>query len=444
MLYRFIKFALGISVRLFYSEIKVLGRPDLIKGKGKIIVSNHPNTLMDAFLIAMQLDEPIHFMAKGTYFNSRFKLWLLAKFKMVPVQRQQDPENKYIDNKDAFKYVKELLAEGKSILIFPEGNSFPERRLRPIKTGTARIALETVTEFFEEAKDLKIYPIALKYVNQSQFRSKVLVEFNIPILASEYMEQYAQHPKKAVEDLTLRITWALRQKLLPILDNEYDEELKLYEKHLPYLTHELKHARKWNVLDLMDYTEKIIERDEDLSEKTAERKALKEKIDKLDRYIKALGLKSDQWSALIYAPGMGVLFLQCLMYLLLLPVYVVGMLNAIPFTLVRSLTRKITHEMEYYSAVNVALSAVFFPLYYVLLIVAATYFGLPFKWYYVLGYFSLFMSTGLAAYYIHHGLIRTFKSLYWHGAHYRKRELLNKLTKLRMECQQDLMYYLHK
>lgn len=443
MLYQILKLALTISIRLFYSEIKVLNKPALKKGEGKILISNHPNTLMDAFLIAMQLSEPIHFMAKGTYFNSKFKLWLLSKFKMIPVQRKQDPENKYIDNKDALKYVKELLAEGKSIIIFPEGNSFPERKLRPVKPGTAKIALEAVSEYYEACKELKIYPIAIKYVNQSQFRSKVLLEFDTPIDPKLYLEAYAHDSRGAIEDLTLKVSWSLRQKLLPIEDNEYDEEIKLYEKHLPYLTQELKDIKRWNVLDLISFTETIIAKDDELSEHQVEREALKEKLQKLDRYVSKLGLKASQWQAVIYAPGLGVLMLKMLWYLLVFPFYLVGMAtNLIPFATVRLLTRKITHEVEYYSAINVVLSALLFPMYYSLFIYLMTLFGIHFHWYLVLAYFPLFMFLGVFTYYVHNGLLKTFKSFYWIGAHYSKRELIQKVYKLRLECKQDLMRYL--
>ena len=78
MLYRILKFIIGVGIRLYYSEIKVNNKQYLAAGKKPmIIIANHPNTLMDAWVIGMVCNQPIYYMAKATLFDSKFKLKLL-------------------------------------------------------------------------------------------------------------------------------------------------------------------------------------------------------------------------------------------------------------------------------------------------------------------------------------------------------------------------------
>ncbi len=69
----------------------------------------------------------------------------------------------------AFSKCHDYLEQRGTLLIFPEGTSYYELKLREIKTGTARIALS-----YEELKgfegNLKIIPIALDYSDSIQFQ----------------------------------------------------------------------------------------------------------------------------------------------------------------------------------------------------------------------------------------------------------------------------------
>ena len=75
MLYRFLKIIVGIGIHFYYKEVKVLNRKSLTHNGPLIIISNHPNTLMDAMMIGFASKQPIYYIAKGTLFDSKFKLW---------------------------------------------------------------------------------------------------------------------------------------------------------------------------------------------------------------------------------------------------------------------------------------------------------------------------------------------------------------------------------
>ncbi|MEY3425897.1 MAG: hypothetical protein RL679_1255, partial [Bacteroidota bacterium] len=90
MLYRILKVIVGIGIRLYYKEIKVKNGKFLDHDGPMIIIANHPNTLMDAWIIGNVCPQPIYFMAKGTFFNSPLKRKLLKSLNMIPINRQID------------------------------------------------------------------------------------------------------------------------------------------------------------------------------------------------------------------------------------------------------------------------------------------------------------------------------------------------------------------
>jgi glycerol-3-phosphate O-acyltransferase/dihydroxyacetone phosphate acyltransferase len=126
-------------------------------------------------------------------------------FHIIPIIRKSDiKKREIISNEDAFAKCHEYLSEGRTFLVFPEGTSYYELKLREIKTGTARIALS-----FEDLNDfkgaLRILPIALDYSDAVDFRSSIVVIINEPIIVENYKKQYALDMIKAVTELTEEI-----------------------------------------------------------------------------------------------------------------------------------------------------------------------------------------------------------------------------------------------
>ncbi|MFN5032398.1 MAG: 1-acyl-sn-glycerol-3-phosphate acyltransferase, partial [Flavobacteriia bacterium] len=159
-MYRLLKLIVGLSIRLYYKKVKINNLPFLDVEGPVIIIANHPNTLMDAWIIGHVCKQPIHYMAKSTFFSSHFKKRLLTSLNMIPINRRTDGNVEGISNTDSFEACYKILEEGKTLVIFPEGNSFPERKLRELKSGTARIALEAERRNGGKL-NLKIIPVGI-------------------------------------------------------------------------------------------------------------------------------------------------------------------------------------------------------------------------------------------------------------------------------------------
>ena len=109
MIYGILKFIITIGIRLYYKEIRILNKERLPKSGPVIVVANHPNTVMDGWVLGMLFRESIHFMAKGTFFNTKFKKWLLTSLKLIPINRASESKTAGVSNMDSFAKCFELL-----------------------------------------------------------------------------------------------------------------------------------------------------------------------------------------------------------------------------------------------------------------------------------------------------------------------------------------------
>ena len=155
-----------------------------------IIVANHPNTFMDPLLVAAITGQRIGFVANAGIFINKVINKIFTYFHVIPIYRKKDIQlGEKPDNRKAFVKCHEYLDRKGTLLIFPEGTSYYELKLREIKTGTARIALS-----YEDLKDfngsLKIIPIALDYSDSIQFRSIVSITICKAIDVQDYKEAF--------------------------------------------------------------------------------------------------------------------------------------------------------------------------------------------------------------------------------------------------------------
>ena len=134
--YSGIKLILKIYQRIYSQVCHISG--DIPEHPGpKIIAANHAN-VTDGFFLPFVFREKLHFFVQGDLFSIPFFGWLLNKSGQIPVW----PEQK----KAALEKAAELLAAGKTVVIFPEGRLNPDSQ--PIKafTGTIRLSLMTGAE----------------------------------------------------------------------------------------------------------------------------------------------------------------------------------------------------------------------------------------------------------------------------------------------------------
>jgi 1-acyl-sn-glycerol-3-phosphate acyltransferase len=116
-----------LLARLLY-RIEIVGRVP----PGPVIVAANHESLLDPPLLALAADQPLHFLAKVELWRHRPGAWLMDGLGGIPIRR---------DRRDlgSVGRAEELLREGESVALFPEGTVRGGTWTR----GAARLALRT-------------------------------------------------------------------------------------------------------------------------------------------------------------------------------------------------------------------------------------------------------------------------------------------------------------
>ena len=118
------------------SDLKVEGLENIQSGRHYVIVANH-QSMLDILLVLAGIPVHYKFMAKKELFVWPFIGWHMALAGYIPIDRE-DPEGR----KKAFMAAQRVLAEGVSVLFFPEGTRSPDGEIRPFKMGAFKAAKE--------------------------------------------------------------------------------------------------------------------------------------------------------------------------------------------------------------------------------------------------------------------------------------------------------------
>lgn len=364
MLYRLLKFLIGIGIRLYYREIKVRNKEFLRHDGPLIIIANHPNTMMDAWIIAQSISQPIYFMAKGTFFNTPLKRKLLGSLGMIPINRPIDNKTSGVDNNASFEACYKVLEEGKTLVVFPEGNSMMERQLRELKSGTARIALE-VEQRHKGKLNLKVIPIGIFYSQGEKFRSAVMLTVEQGLFVTDQLAEYAENPGAAARKLTARFRQHLERVLVT---TDSIEQEQLIDDVYAIVKAD---AKKGDVESRVEQLKEISDRIEEIQ---LMKPYLIEEIQVLVKEIhwqsEKLHIRQDFLNKHFRSSPYALHLIFSIIYGILgLPIFLFGFIHSIiPFKATDLLMPKLIKNVEYYAPIAVLLGLVLYPLNYGLLV----------------------------------------------------------------------------
>jgi glycerol-3-phosphate O-acyltransferase/dihydroxyacetone phosphate acyltransferase len=338
---------ISIALRLFFRRIETTNVEKVPKDKPIIFVLNHPNGLIDPALIFVSLPRRVSFLAKSTLFTIPVGGAIIRALEALPVYRQVDKSGDMSKNSETFRAARASLAQNRCIAIFPEGISHDETKLKPIKTGAARIALGALSVGMEEEEkrrkgeeeinatdneqrttdiDLKIMAVGLFYTSKTAFRSEVLIRYG-EILDVEPvpLDENGEPPREAVKDLTERIEKALRRATLNL---ESQEELDTILRAEALFSSVYK-----NLLFKQTLTQSF-QRLQNLAEKyrllgenePAKMRALDEKITAYENELKSSGVTAESLSVLQHPTWYVFRYLVLRLFLIILfaPLAIIG------------------------------------------------------------------------------------------------------------------------
>ncbi|MGE0791417.1 MAG: 1-acyl-sn-glycerol-3-phosphate acyltransferase [Sandaracinaceae bacterium] len=370
-----------LLLRLFFRRVEVVGLANIPEDGGGIVVSWHPNGMIDPALIFETFPRHIVFGARHGLFKVPILGSILRAVGTVPIFRAQDSakmdEGARRDaNERSLDALADRIVEGSFTALFPEGVSHDAPHLMELKTGVARFYYRARQRLPEGSPPPVIVPVGLHYDHKRIFRSKVLVEYHPPIRLAEALDVT---PAEDEAEETSRARYRA-------LTDEVERVL-----------HETVHATEsWDVHHLMHRARKLIraERasraDSELSAPTmlertrafariwagyearrdthpAEVEAIRRRVEEYDADLRALKMEDhelDRPPPLVNVGLAVLLALQAVfVYLFLPPLLIVGVIVNLPSgLLLLAITRWASKTKKDEASIKVLAGAVLMPL----------------------------------------------------------------------------------
>lgn len=210
MFYRLLKIYSRIVIRIYCRRIYI-NRPDVLKSRGPLLLAaNHPNSFLDGILLTTLFDDPVYSLARGDVFKHKRIDRILRNLQLLPIFRTSEGVKNLGHNYTTFDACQKTFEKRGIILIFSEGSCENEWHLRPLKKGTARLALTA----WRKNVPLMVLPSGINYSSFKKFGKEVHICFGEPIHAiqssgeeisgkeiNEFNEQLEHELKKLVYEI---------------------------------------------------------------------------------------------------------------------------------------------------------------------------------------------------------------------------------------------------
>lgn len=360
---------LGTAVGVFFRRIEIEGIENVPHTGPVLLLPNHPNALVDALVILMQLKRPVSLTAKSTLTDNVVLRCFIRVSKVILLHRKQDTElgAERSRNVKALEECRRRLAQGAAICLFPEGQSHSDPSLRPFRWGAARIALD-FTQSHVSSETLKIIPVGLNFLHKDRFRSDVWVRFGEPVDVSQWV---LDHPNGGPTELTEEIERRVRDLTLNF-ERRRDSVLMDWAAEL-IATGGLPPVpigqEKEEVSSHLSLVRLIRDGYENLlGKKTAEIEQLRSRIIHYRLELRRLGIAPAEVYILMTAWRAVFFVIQETTVLLVgLPIAAWGVINHfLPAIIVRSVAKKLTIEKDQWASNTVFPAVVVFPIFYMI------------------------------------------------------------------------------
>lgn len=355
---------------VFFRRVEVAGAWRLPEKGPVVFVANHVNSLVDPALLLGFLHPPPRFLGKSTLWDVAILKPFIRLAAAIPVYRRQDPGVDPARNAETFARCHEVLAEGGSIAIFPEGTSHNQPGLVELKTGVSRIVLQAAERF--PGLGVVIVPVGLIFDDKDRFRSRVLINVGDPLDPSAEISVYGEDPQAAVRQLTDKVRQALLDQTLNFPSWK---EARLIERAAEIYSHPAaKQPRKISLSEAFHLRRRFIDGYSTLEARYPDEVAeLAAAVETYDGLLQARRLDDDQVASQ-YPPSGVLRFTARSAWLLLVrfPLAAVGtVLNVVPFHLAGWFARRRVDSEDVVATYKLLASIVFYPASWIALAAVA-------------------------------------------------------------------------
>ena len=344
---------------VFYRKVIVLGRENINPDDHLIFAPNHQNALMDALAVLFtHVGQPV-FLARADIFKKKMIASILYFLKILPVYRIRDGFSSLKANDDIFLKTIDVLKNKNGVVILPEGDHAGYRRLRQLKKGICRVALQSDEATGFNLK-IKIIPVGIEYSHYTRFRQVLTVAYGKPVEVSEFYELYRVSPERALNELRAKLSEEMISNMVHISSEEdYEAIDELRSMFNGRHGDDIRFPKLFRDRILIDNLNKLKTKDPDRYKRICELSlAIKRKTKELNIDYRLLEKKKHP---------LGWLMAGMFGLLITFPLFIYGNIFNLTFLEIPNLQIRKIKDLQFHSSVkygiSFALAFLFIPLY---------------------------------------------------------------------------------
>ncbi|MGB4772233.1 MAG: 1-acyl-sn-glycerol-3-phosphate acyltransferase [Chitinophagaceae bacterium] len=332
---------MGPALACYFRKSWYLGKDRLPASGPVVVISNHAASFLDAMLMGVMLNRPIHFFARGDIFRNKWARNIFRRLHMVPLFSADLAKDQLHRNADSFSRGEEVLKENGLLLIFPEGLSRMERNMLPFRKGTSRIILQTLAS--APNITVQVVPIGIHYRKHEVLSDVQLTTGKVIAVGKQYREMYAAQASRTVNELTRELEMAMREVVLYV---EQDQRSAIVEKQLELFDNNC--GGRFSYEDF-NAQKRLCERVSSLDDDSASKLASDQQayFGLLSQYT-----LNDEVMVQRMNPAVTVLLL-----LIGLPLFIIGLINLPPYLFGKYMADTKVSRQDFYTSVISAVSA---------------------------------------------------------------------------------------
>ena len=210
---------------LIFCRRIIINKPELLKKEGPLLLAcNHPNSFLDAAILADLFEQPVHSLTRGDVFKKPFYGKILTALKMLPVYRTSEGVENLGINYETFDNCKNIFKKDGVVLIFSEARCINEWHLRTLRKGTARLAFSS----WDENIALEVLPVGINYSSFRRFSKNVFINFGEIITKNDFDLNHGDG--RRYHSLTNKLQEQLQQLVFEIDKNDIQKQKQILEK----------------------------------------------------------------------------------------------------------------------------------------------------------------------------------------------------------------------
>lgn len=173
MIYSILKVWVRLGALIFCRKI-IINKKEILQEKGPLLLAcNHPNSFLDSVMLDILFEQPVWSLARGDAFINKSVKRFFNAVRIMPMYRTSEGVGNLAENYKTFEACLDIFREDGVVHIFSEGKCINEWHLRPLKKGTARLAIKA----WEENIPLKVLPVGINYSSFSRFGKNIFINF---------------------------------------------------------------------------------------------------------------------------------------------------------------------------------------------------------------------------------------------------------------------------